>query len=419
MIKKFLMVMLCVLVSTSMLFAGGQEEEKALDATVDENWPDMTWEQVLAEADGQTVNFYMWGGGTSYNNFVDNVLGEAAEEYGVTINRVGVTNITEAVNTVIGEKAAGKVDGGTVDIFWINGSNFMMMQQAGVTFPEWSEAIPNAKHVNWDNPSIKFDMGYPVNGQESPWMTAQFQLIYNSDLYSKDELPKNYTEFMAFAKANPGVVTYPGIPDFHGTRFIKAAMYELTGGFEQYNRDDITKEEFEEMTEPVWEYFEELEPYLWKEGKTYPSSTQQLELYNNGESVFSVTMNGMGIYNDIQNGKYPEASKVYCLDTSIADTNYVALTFNGAHKAGAMVIANIIADPFIQAKNISSTGGAPAIDSTTLTDEQTEAFAKELAKLAPGTYVEASEKARTTAPEISSYLNIYIEEIWNERIGSN
>lgn len=418
MMKKIFMLVLFALATTNILFATGQKETKSLEVTIDKNWPDMSWEQVLSEADGQVVNFYMWGGNTAFNDFVDNVIGDAASEYGVKINRVGISNITEAINTVIGEKAAGKNSNGTVDIFWVNGSKFMMMEQAGVTFPNWSESLPNAKYVNWNDPSIKFDMGYPVNGQESPWMSAQFQMIYNSAKYDKKDLPKNYKQLLEFAKANPGIVTYPALPDFLGTRFIKSALYELTGGYKQYSRDDISKEEFKKMSAPLWAYLEEIEPYLWKKGKTYPTSTQLLELFNNGESAFSVTMNGMGIHNDIQNGKYPEDAKVYCLDTSISDTNYVALTFNGANKAGAMVVANILLDPYIQAKNISSTGGAPAIDVNTLSTEQNNDLLNELAKLAPNTYVDALEKERTKVPEISSYLNIYLEEIWNERIGS-
>lgn len=416
--KKVVFGLFVLLLVTGTVFGQGAKDVKELGKTVDMDWGNMAWDEVLAEANGQTVNFYMWGGGASYNNFVDNILGDEVAKYGVKINRVGVSNITEAVNTVIGEKAAGKGDNGTVDIFWINGANFMMMKQAGVTFPGWAEELPNAKYVNWDNPAIKFDMGFPVEGQESPWMTAQFSLIYDSAKYSEADLPHNFKELMAFAKANPGKITYPGLPNFQGTRFIKSAMYELTGGFEQYNKKGITKEELEKMSEPLWKYLEEIEPYLWKAGKTYPTDIQQCELFNNGEIVFATTMNGMGINNDIKQGKYPDTAKVYCLDTAIADTNYVALTFNGAHKAGAMVVANAIIDPRIQATNISATGGASALDFTTLSVEQKALFDNELKKLGEGTFVSAAEKARTTAPEVSSYLNIYLEEIWNKRIGT-
>jgi ABC-type uncharacterized transport system YnjBCD substrate-binding protein len=295
----------------------------------------------------------------------------------------------------------------------------MMMKQAGVTFMDWAEELPNAKYINWEDPSIKFDMGYPVTGQEAPWMTAQHQAIYDTDIYAENELPHDFTEFFEFAKANSGMITYPGPPDFMGTRLIKSAMYELTGGFEQYNKEDITKDAFEKMSEPLWVYLEELKPYLWKEGRTYPSSVQQTSLFNNGETTFAYTMNGMGIDRDITDGKLPESAKIYCFDTAIGDTNYVALTFNGANKAGAMVVANIIEDPAIQSLNISATGGAPAYDFSTLSAEQVSDYEAEVSKLRDGSYSSLEEKARTLAPEVSSYLNIYIEEIWNERIGIN
>ncbi len=386
--------------------------------SVDTDFADMTWEEVLAEAEGQTVTWYLWGGSTETNDFIDNIVAPEAEKYGVSINRVGVNNITEAVNITIGEKQAGKDDGGTVDLYWINGSNFMMMQQAGVTFENWSESLPNSMYVDWTDPSIANDMGLPVNGQESPWMSAQLQIIYDSARISEDELPQNYAELLEWAKANPGRFTYLAPPAFMGTRFIKGAMYELTGGYEQYNVEGMTQEDLAVSLEPVFDYLKELEPYLWREGTTYPQAPSDLEtMFSNSEVDFSFTMNGMGIQGAIDTGAIPETSQVYCMETAIADTNYVATSYNSANKAGAMVVANILLDPAIQAQNIASTGGAPVVDFTTLTEEQIAAFDEATATLGDGTYVSNEDKAATRAPEVSSYLNPFIETLWQQEIG--
>ncbi len=398
--------------------AGETTETTETTKTVDTDFANMTWEEVLAEAEGQTVTWYLWGGSIETNDFIDNVVGAEAEKYGVTINRVGVNNITEAVNITIGEKQAGKDTDGTVDLYWINGSNFMMMQQAGVTFENWSESLPNSQYVDWTDPSIANDMGLPVNGQESPWMSAQLQLIYDSERISADELPQNYAELLEWAKANPGRFTYLAPPAFMGTRFIKGAMYEMTGGYEQYNVEGITQEDLAEDLVPVFDYLKELEPYLWREGSTYPQSPSDLEtMFNNNEVDFSFTMNGMGIQGAIDTGAIPPTSQVYCMETAIADTNYVATSYNSANKAGAMVIANILLDPAIQAQNIASTGGAPVVDFTTLSEEQIAAFDEATATLGEGTYVSNEEKAATRAPEVSSSLNPFIEALWQEEIG--
>ncbi len=427
MMRKSLSVILVLIICLATFLTACSEAESSQPAstttegetvkTVDTDFANMTWDEVLAEANGQTVNWYLWGGSTQTNDFIDNVVAKEAEKYGVTINRVGVNNITEAVNITIGEKQAGKDENGTIDLFWINGSNFMMMQQAGVTFENWAQTLPNSQYVDWTDPSIANDMGLPVNGQESPWMSAQLQLLYDSQRISEEDLPKNYAELLEWAKENPGRFTYLAPPDFFGTRFIKGALYEMTGGYEQYNVEGITQEELAVSLEPVFEYLKELEPYLWREGSTYPQAASDVEtMFNNNEVDFSFSMNGMGVQGAIDTGSIPPTTQVYCLDTAIADTSYVATSFNSANKAGAMVVANILLDPAIQAQNIADTGGAPVLDFTTLSEEQIALFDEATASLGEGTYVSSEEKARTRAPEVSSYLNPFIEALWQQEI---
>lgn len=421
--KKILALVLALaLVLTLFAACGGDkpaesQEPGTIAKKVDTDFSEMSWDEICAEAKGQTINWYLWGGSTKANSFIDTTVAEKAAEYGVTINRVGVNNITEAVNIVISEKQAGKTEKGTVDLFWINGSNFMMMQQAGVTFPNWSENLPNAKYVNWEDPSIKFDMGLEVKGQESPWGACQLQLVYDSAKIAKEDLPKNYTELLTYAKAHPGRITYPAPPAFYGTRFVKAGIYELTGGYEQYNKKGITKEQFADMADPMFDYLEELNQYLWHSGNTYTKGeTDGFELLNNGEVDFAFTLSGVGVGGVIAEGRLPETAKVYCLDTAIADTNYVALTFNGKSKAGALVVANILIDPEVQAINVGN-GAMPVLDPSKMTEAQNKLISDAKDKLGEGTYCSAEELSRTRAPEVSGYLNQYIEEIWTERIG--
>ena len=65
------------------------------------------WKKILKEANGQTVNWYMWGGGAAINKYVNDYLGEEAKKYGVTLNQVKLNATVDAVNKVLGEKQAG------------------------------------------------------------------------------------------------------------------------------------------------------------------------------------------------------------------------------------------------------------------------------------------------------------------------
>ncbi len=417
---KKMMFLLFVLSSLAMYFgcSGKMAEEKKMDTIYENVFDEITWEEILSEAEGQTVNWYLWGGSPNINSMIDNEFATEAAKYGVKINRVGINNITEAINTIISEKDAGKTTGGSVDLLWVNGSNFRTMVEANITLKDWSENIPNSQYVDWTDPSIAYDMGYPVNGQEAPWSSAQLQIVYDSARVKESELPRSYEDIMAYAKANPGRVTYLAPPEFMGTRFIKQGIYELTGGPEQYNREGITKDELEKMSEEMWQWLEEINPYLWSGGETYAkTAANSYELVNNGEVDFSFSMNGTGISSAIEVGQLPETAKVYCTNTSIADTSYVGISFNGANKAGAMVLANILLSPEMQAAKIGI-GQGTILDFSTLSADHQAAFDAEYAKLPKGTYVEPAEMARTKSPEVGSYLNILIEEIWVERIGS-
>ena len=140
-----------------------------------------TWEEVLAAADGTTVNWFMWGGNDNLNGWVDEYIGDVIEErYNVTLNRVPVTDTGDLVNQVLAEAQAGVTEGGSVDLIWINGDNFKTLKEAELLFGPWSEGIPNAVHVNWDDPSIANDFGVAVDGRESPWGSAQMVFAYDS-----------------------------------------------------------------------------------------------------------------------------------------------------------------------------------------------------------------------------------------------
>ena len=189
------------------------------------------WDSVLAAADGQTVNWYMWGGSDSINAYVDNFYGVALKErYNITLNRIPVADSTDYVNQILSEKEAG-VENGAVDLMWINGENFFTLKQAEMLYADWAQAIPNSALVDWGNPAINRDFGEPVDDLESPWSSAQFQFIYDSARMDADSLPRSYADLATWACEHPGRFTYiaPGPGAFQGTRFVKGALFEISG----------------------------------------------------------------------------------------------------------------------------------------------------------------------------------------------
>ena len=127
------------------------------------------WDAIVEQARGGEVNWFLWGGSDNINRYVSEYVGGILrDEYGITLNRIGMTDTVEAVNIVLGEREAGVMDNGAVDMIWINGENFRTMVQGDLVFCGYTDLLPNNALINWDNPAIANDFGVPVNGSQRP-----------------------------------------------------------------------------------------------------------------------------------------------------------------------------------------------------------------------------------------------------------
>ncbi|NUM43158.1 MAG: ABC transporter substrate-binding protein [Anaerolineales bacterium] len=379
------------------------------------------WDSVLSAARGQTVNWYMWGGSDSINAYVDKFYGETLQErYGITLNRVPVADAADFVNQVLSEKEAGVTDG-AVDVMWINGENFFTLKQADMLYKDWAQALPNAALVNWDNPAINLDFGTPVDNMESPWSSAQLQLIYDSARMSADELPRSYAEVKDWACAHPGRFTYvaPGPGGFMGTRFVKGVLYELSGGEAQWKTLDQAA--WDKWSPALWTYLNELEPCLWRGGEAYPANEPELvTLFANGEVDFSMTQDISGAGRWIADGLMPETARAFVLDQyMIGDFNYVAIAANSPHKAAALVLANLLLEPEFQAAQILPENGfglGYAIDVTRVTDPTAKAQLEESASKLGDSATPASDLARALAGDTAPEYQALVEQGWLENV---
>lgn len=393
----------------------------AADAADSRDFDLADWDSVVAAARGTTLNWYMWGGSESINNYVDTFYGQALQErYDITLNRVPVADTVDVVNQVLSEKEAG-IDSGAVDVIWINGENFLTLKQAEMLFPDWAQSIPNAALVDWDNPALNRDFGEPVDNLESPWSSAQFQLIYDSARMDAEELPRSYAELFDWAQANPGRLTYiaPGPGAFQGTRFVKGALFELSGDADQWLEFDQAL--WDRWSPELWNYFNEIKPYLWRQGETYPRDENELHsLFANGEVDFTITQAIAGAGPLIAEGLLPETARAFVFDDfSIGDFNYVAIPRNAPNPAAALVLANLILEPEFQAAQIIPENGfglGYAIDVTRVEDPAALALLAEAAEqLGPAATPPEDLAAALVGDGAGEYQNL-VEQGWRENV---
>ncbi len=374
------------------------------------------WEAIVAMAKGGTVNWFMWGGADNINGHVsDFVGGILKEKYAITLKRVSINDTVEAVNLVLGEKEAGVNDKGAVDMIWINGENFRTMKQGKLAWCGYTAKLPNNNLVNWDNPSIANDFGVPVDGCEVPWARAQFAFGYDSAV--TQDPPKSISELIEWVKSHPGKFTYPAPPDFNGSVFVRHVFYHAAGGAQNL-LGSFDQAKYDSAAAKTWAILNDIEPYLWREGKTYPTTVAQLdELFANKEVALSFNYDPSQFGVGVSNSKFPKTTRTYGLtDGTIGNTNYTLIPFNSPNKAAALVLQNVLLSGEAQYEKarpeIWGTSPAIEIDRTSADIQAKFASIKQHPSVIP-----VSELAKSALPELQSGWISAIEKGWTENVG--
>ena len=308
-----------------------------------------SWDDTLAEAQGQTVYFNAWGGDEQINAYIAGVGEELADQFGVELVHVKLTDTAEAVARIVAEKASGRNGDGSVDLIWINGENFAALKRQDLLFGPFASSLPNFRHVDTEGkPTTLVDFTIPTDGYESPWGMAQF--VFFHDTASVPEPPRSIPALLAWAEANPGRFAYPAPPDFIGSTFLKHVLAELTADPDALQRP-VGESDFAAVTGPLWQWLEAIRPHLWREGESYPASGPALhQLLDDGEVDYSMAFNPGEASAAIEAGRLPDTVRTFIFEEgTIGNTHFVAIPFNAAHKAGAMVAANYLLSPPAQA----------------------------------------------------------------------
>ena len=364
-------------------------------------------------ARGTTVNFFMYGGDDATNAYVDDwIAPRLKDEYDITLKRTPVGDTAEVVNKLLNEKQAGD-DEGTVDLVWINGENFYTGSQAKLWFGPWAENLPNARYVDWESEEINTDFGTPVNGYEAPWSQAQFVMVYDSA--KVEDPPKNMDELRTFAEENPGRFSYPAPPDFTGNAFVEQAFYGVTGQVEPYG-EEFDETTFNEQAPKLYDFMNEIEPNLWREGETYPETSTALdELYGNGQVDFTMSYNPYSAERQVEKGIFPETTRTYLLEGgTLSNTNYVAIPFNGPNKEGAEVVANFLQSPEAQLEmqRTHVVGGLTTLDLEKLSEEQRREFTAGGGE----STIPLEELQENRVPEARTEWLLRIQDGWTENV---
>jgi putative thiamine transport system substrate-binding protein len=308
------------------------------------------WAEVTRQARGRPVFFNAWGGDDRTNAFIAWVAGRLREMHGIELRHVRLRDTAEAVARVVAEKAAGRSSGGSVDLVWINGPNLLAMKEQGLLFGPVLDRLPSARFLDREGkPATVVDFTVPVEGLAIPWRMAQVVFIH--DAARVPAPPRSMAALADWARAHPGRTTHPNVRNFMGATFLKQALFELAPDPAALMHP-VTEDALRPAAEALWAWYDRLRPHLWRGGRQFPESgPAQRPLMLDGELDLYITFNPAEAAVSIANGQLPPTARSFVLERgTIGNASFVAIPFNAASPAAAMVTADFLLSAEAQAR---------------------------------------------------------------------
>lgn len=335
---------LLLLLPLAFIFAGCRDNRSdSASALTPAQFAALRWEEIVAQARGTTVNYGMWAGDEARNRYFQGAVAERIKQkYGITLRLAPNNDVAEVVNKLLNEKGAGKINGGSIDLVWINGENFRTAKQGGVLWGPFADALPNIRY--YDEQTRARDFGTSIEGYEAPWQRAQFVIAY--DTARVPDPPRSIPALRDWIKTHPGRFTYLAPPDFTGSAFIRHVLFHFGGGAKNFQAG-FDEQLYGQAHAATIEFLNEIKPYLWRRGETYPSSPREADrLFVNNEIDFTMSYGPSFASEKIKRGEYPETARTFVFDEgTIGNYSFLAVPFNATNAAGALVVINHLMSP--------------------------------------------------------------------------
>ncbi len=338
-----------------------------------EVWLERPWSEVEEAARGSHVTWAMWQGDPYINEYVQGwVAPRLRERYGIELDTVSAVG-PEIVAMLMTEAEAGKATS-EIDVVWINGENFYQLRQIDALLGPFTEGLPNASGIDWDNPFIAHDFQQPTDGYECPWGNVQLALIHDTERVPVP--PRTPEELEAWVRAHPGRFTFD--TEFTGMTFLKSLLVHFAGGPGTMD-GPFEEARYERAAAKLWDYLERIRPYLWKQGETFPERLSQLhQLFVAGELDFTMSNNDGEVDNKVLQGLFPASTRAFVLESgTIQNSHYLGIPRRAGHVPAALVLVNFLISPEAQFEKLKPAvwGDGSVLDTTLLSEPWPERFA--------------------------------------------
>ena len=203
------------------------------------------------------------------------------------------------------------------------------------------------------------------------------KLVFVYDSARVTDVPASIPGMLEWAKKHPGRLTHPGVRNFLGSTFLKQALAELVPDAAVLQKP-ATDANFAAVTAPLWAWYEQLKPLLWRQGRQFPETgPAQRQLLNDNEIDILISFNPAEAAVASSAGQLPDSVRTFVMKRgSIGNTSFVAIPYNAANKEGAMLVANFLLEPATQAQaqDIRQLGNFSVLDPEKLSPADRKRF---------------------------------------------
>ncbi len=415
--KKVLSCFLSVLLALTVFGVAGCSSSDSSDTSSELDLSD--WDAVVEAARGTTVTFYGYGADETFNQYMEGTVADyMLENYDIVFEWVGMPTTDDVVTMVSDEKQAGvELGDGATDLLWLGSFQFASMKENDLLYENFLEYVPNvANYVADDCPVLTTFSGVDNDGFAVPWDPTQFVLIHDSATTSW--VPSSAEEFLEWCQEYEGFITYPTIDNSYGKCFVWMLLVDYLGEDWYADLDEnSTYDEVKEAMEPGLEFLRELNPYLWNEGQSYPSSpSQQLQMFANGEIGVTIDWTPYSVGAHVADGTFADTAEAFYFDSGMVESwdGLLCMPYNCSNVAGAIVVANALLTPELGYAMLAETGYPPAIDYDKLSDEEKEIA--DAIDVGVGSISQEEVASATKVDSFPAWMSDMLVEIWNNEV---
>lgn len=404
--KKMILVVILMLVLTSC-------SNDTVEVVPNNEITTEQWNRLLDSSEGTIVNLLYYSKEEPVIEWLKNdFTKDLSIKYGIDL-RLQFMELSKIEDLLLESKSNDEKH--DYDIIYISDDGFKALKENNLLYPDVLKKLPNYyTNINHEAYSVNYDEGIPIEFMEVPIFKDQLIFIHNEDIIY--ETPRTFDQFKDLAEENRGEITYPHPTTDTGLAFILSAIASKVD-VEALNRASGNKEEIYEIVKPGLDYLEDLDPYLYNDGQSYPNSIAQMdELFINGDLLFTMSMDFNKTTEKIDEETFMRASNTFVIDDGTTGfIHYFAVPALADNKAGALVVINDIISGETQGNIYGNfeMNKLPIVDQNNMPNEALSHLKSVDIKY---TSIRFDELSDYFVPEIRSDVREIIVELWSEYV---